>query len=264
MRHGTKRMRLGADSVRPFDYCCLGLTPPHDPVVTPDGYLYEREAIVANLLQQKTANRNAKRNVVARRERQSQQNVENAGRLLLADAAEFSARENALTTRPENHHLHSDHDSSSRADATKPWLLNADMIGCEDHEKAAGTVVSSGKTVCPMSRRPLKMSDLRAVLFTRNAISAETYAVSTQRGRYMCPVCSTTLTNMSRPAVLPSGHVLCGSCVDRFVMQEQRDPVTGQLLESARDVIYLRTGGTAFAASGGENKLAQQYQPSAR
>ena len=39
--------------MKDFDCCCLSLQPCRDPVVTPDGYLYEREAILEYILHQK-------------------------------------------------------------------------------------------------------------------------------------------------------------------------------------------------------------------
>ncbi|XP_068034369.1 nitric oxide synthase-interacting protein, partial [Anomalospiza imberbis] len=52
--YGTQRVRVGRDAIKDFDCCCLSLQPCRDPVVTPDGFLYEREAIVGFLLHQKT------------------------------------------------------------------------------------------------------------------------------------------------------------------------------------------------------------------
>ncbi|XP_033928284.1 nitric oxide synthase-interacting protein isoform X2 [Melopsittacus undulatus] len=51
--YGTQRLRIGRDAVKDFDCCCLSLQPCRDPVVTPDGFLYEREAIVQYLLHRK-------------------------------------------------------------------------------------------------------------------------------------------------------------------------------------------------------------------
>ena len=50
---GTAVERLGKDSIKDFDACALCLQPVQDPVVTPAGVLYERQAILENLLQQK-------------------------------------------------------------------------------------------------------------------------------------------------------------------------------------------------------------------
>ncbi|XP_014650746.1 PREDICTED: nitric oxide synthase-interacting protein isoform X1 [Ceratotherium simum simum] len=51
--YGTQNIRLSRDAVKDFDCCCLSLQPCHDPVVTPDGYLYDREAILEYILHQK-------------------------------------------------------------------------------------------------------------------------------------------------------------------------------------------------------------------
>lgn len=50
---GSKNVRLGKDSVKEFDCCSLTLQPCRDPVVTLDGYLYDKEAILECLLHQK-------------------------------------------------------------------------------------------------------------------------------------------------------------------------------------------------------------------
>jgi hypothetical protein len=74
-KYGRVAERVGKDSIKEVDCCCLTLQPVTDGVVTyvlahhrvgvegktltvfacsPDGYLYEREAILQNLLHQKT------------------------------------------------------------------------------------------------------------------------------------------------------------------------------------------------------------------
>jgi nitric oxide synthase-interacting protein len=52
---GTVRQRLGKDSHGNYYDCRLTLQPAVDPVVTPGGVLYSREAILESLLQQKKA-----------------------------------------------------------------------------------------------------------------------------------------------------------------------------------------------------------------
>ncbi|KAG8140178.1 hypothetical protein E2320_002891 [Naja naja] len=51
--YGTQNVRLSKDAVKDFDCCCLSLQPCKDPVVTSDGYLYEKEAILEYILHQK-------------------------------------------------------------------------------------------------------------------------------------------------------------------------------------------------------------------
>ncbi|XP_044300639.1 nitric oxide synthase-interacting protein-like [Varanus komodoensis] len=51
--YGTQNVRLSKDAIKDFDCCCLSLQPCKDPVVTPDGFLYEKEAILEYILHQK-------------------------------------------------------------------------------------------------------------------------------------------------------------------------------------------------------------------
>jgi len=48
--HGTQKLRLGSISKQKFGDCCLSLSPAMNPVVSPSGHIYSREAIVSYLL----------------------------------------------------------------------------------------------------------------------------------------------------------------------------------------------------------------------
>jgi nitric oxide synthase-interacting protein len=52
--YGTERARFNKDSMQEFDCCNLSLQPCKDPVITPDGYLYEREAIIGTAIAEGT------------------------------------------------------------------------------------------------------------------------------------------------------------------------------------------------------------------
>ena len=56
-KHGTITERLSKDAVPNFCDCHLTLCKARDPVVTPGGILYSREAILESLLSQKRANK---------------------------------------------------------------------------------------------------------------------------------------------------------------------------------------------------------------
>ena len=51
--YGTLAARYGKDGVKDFDCCCLSLHPCRDPVISEDGYLFEREAIIEYILKKK-------------------------------------------------------------------------------------------------------------------------------------------------------------------------------------------------------------------
>jgi hypothetical protein len=48
---GTQRARLGRDSQLPFGHCSLTLTATDDPVASPSGHVYDRQAIYSYMLE---------------------------------------------------------------------------------------------------------------------------------------------------------------------------------------------------------------------
>jgi nitric oxide synthase-interacting protein len=51
--YGTQRERLGKDSIKPFDACCLCLKPLIHPLCCPKGHTFCKECILECLLAQK-------------------------------------------------------------------------------------------------------------------------------------------------------------------------------------------------------------------
>ena len=50
---GSLKTRFSKDAIKEFDCCSLTLQPCKDPVVTMEGHLYDREAILEYILHQK-------------------------------------------------------------------------------------------------------------------------------------------------------------------------------------------------------------------
>jgi nitric oxide synthase-interacting protein len=245
--------------VRPFDCCCLSLGPPRDPVITPDGFLFDKQAVLENLWSQRLAQKS--------RKVRDAQLVENSLRAVAARTSEMDAMDIQLFACAEGA-IGVQRKALPGSDLRDPAL--GEISSATDQSRAElqeSNNVSAKKSTavrarCPMSGKPLKARDLRAVRFTPNRDTGESASETRLKGRFMCPVCYATLRNASRPAVLPSGNVICHSCVTKFLQGNNRDPVTGETVESENDVIFFRSGGTAFAFSGGEVKEAKQYLPS--
>ena len=53
---GSQKARFSKDSIKEFDCCNLTLQPCKDPVITPDGHLYERQSILEYILHIKQQN----------------------------------------------------------------------------------------------------------------------------------------------------------------------------------------------------------------
>ncbi|XP_029914181.1 nitric oxide synthase-interacting protein [Myripristis murdjan] len=266
--YGTQSIRLGKDAIKDFDCCCLSLQPCQDPVVTPDGYLYEKQAILEYILHQKMEI--AKKMKAYEKQKQAQKNDSQ----LESKSEErerverFKTKENSIVSKPINPFTSgqakdgeaqragegsasSSTAGSSAAPATSSQALPSFWIPSLTPEAKPTLLKKPSKVVsCPMSGRPIKMNELITVRFTPLDPSLDRVALLTRQDRYVCAVTKDTLGNSVPCAVLrPSGAVVTQECVEKLIRKDMMDPVTGDKL-SDRDIIPLQRGGTGFAGSG--------------
>uniref|UniRef100_A0A8C2XYX5 Nitric oxide synthase-interacting protein n=1 Tax=Capra hircus TaxID=9925 RepID=A0A8C2XYX5_CAPHI len=319
--YGTQNIRLSRDAVKDFDCCCLSLQPCHDPVVTPDGYLYEREAILEYILHQKKE--------IARQmkayEKQRGARREEQKELQRAAAQDhvrgFLEKEAAIVSRPLNPFTPKAASAGNGPDDAQPgssagpagkdkdkalpsfWIpsltpeakatkLEKPVRPISQHapvrplcQRGPGSPLrppaqtrvlkapspsshhlapappadpaslshphpQSRIVTCPMSGKPLRMSDLTPVRFTPLDSSVDRVGLITRSERYVCAVTRDSLSNATPCAVLrPSGAVVTLECVEKLIRKDMVDPVTGEKLTD-RDIIVLQRGGTGFAGSG--------------
>lgn len=218
--YGTQNIRLSRDAVKDFDCCCLSLQPCHDPVVTPDGYLYEREAILEYILHQK---REIARQMKAY-EKQRGARREEQKELQRAAAQDqvrgFLEKESAIVSRPLN-----------------PFMPKAATLPNTDGEQPGPSVGPLGKD-----------KDKALPSFWIPSLTPE--AKATKLEKPSRTVTRDSLSNATPCAVLrPSGAVVTLECVEKLIRKDMVDPVNGDTL-TERDIIVLQRGGTGFAGSG--------------
>ncbi|XP_044038687.1 nitric oxide synthase-interacting protein isoform X2 [Siniperca chuatsi] len=263
--YGTQSIRLGKDAIKDFDCCCLSLQPCQDPVVTPDGYLYEKQAILEYILHQKTEI--AKKMKAYEKQKQAQKsNSQLESKSEERERVErFKTRENSIVSKPINPFTSGQNKgsekgrtdsspaeaSSAGSAATSSQSLPSFWIPSLTPEAKPTLLKKPSKAVlCPMSGRHIKMNELIAVRFTPLDSSLDRVALLTRQDRYVCAVTRDTLGNSVPCAVLrPSGAVVTQECVEKLIKKDMIDPVTGDKL-SDKDIIPLQRGGTGFAASG--------------
>ncbi|XP_004597038.2 nitric oxide synthase-interacting protein [Ochotona princeps] len=264
--YGTQNIRLSRDAVKDFDCCCLSLQPCHDPVVTPDGFLYEREAILEYILHQKREiarqlkayekQRGAKREEQKQLQRAAAQDqvrgfLEKEGSIVSRPLNPFTSKA-ATETGPEDAQAGSSAGAPGKdKDKDKEKALPSFWIPSLTPEAKATKLEKPSRTVtCPMSGKPLRMSDLTPVRFTLLDDSVDRVGLITRSERYVCAVTRDSLSNATPCAVLrPSGAVVTLECVEKLIRKDMVDPVSGQQL-TERDIITLQRGGTGFAGSG--------------
>ncbi|KAM8794759.1 nitric oxide synthase-interacting protein [Eudromia elegans] len=238
--YGTQRVRLGRDAVKDFDCCCLSLQPCRDPVVTPDGFLFEREAILEYLLHERRRiqrlTKAYERQRAERRRAREQQQREGAQAALRG----FLQSGGAPGAAP-----------STSGDA-EPQTLPSFWIPSLTPEAEAGQLPKPDPVVrCPMSGRPLRRRDLVPVRFSAPPGPTAPGTGPGPRGeRWVCALSGDALGNAVPCAVLrPSGAVVTLACVERLIRKDMRDPLSGTPLGEG-DIIVLQRGGTGFAGSG--------------
>jgi len=256
---GSKDVRLGKDSIRNFDCCCLTLQPCKDPVVTPDGFLYDKEAILKNILHQKK--------LIARRlkefEKQQKKDERELAELARAEQEsklqKFCEKEDAIVSKPLDPFKKPDMPSASPSTSTS---LN-NMEGAKAKAlpsfwipsltpKAEATVAKKPdeKVRCPMSGKPLKMSHLIDVKFTPINDRDDKKSIHVKDARYVCAVTNDVLGNTIPAAVLrTSGCVVTIDCVEKLLKKDMLDPINTKKMTD-KDIIPLQKGATGFSDGG--------------
>lgn len=292
--YGTRVQRLGADSQRRFGDCSLCLAVAIDPVASPSGSVYCRECILKNLLAQKQAlveqkkdyeehlaqvaadaeGAEAAKRVAALRDfERSELSVTSAMTGAIGAAALLAEQRHVAELRAEVSKRIDNRDSSEKRSA----LEHASFWAPASTPGAAADVVRAPD---PHQRDPisgdiLRVKDLVAIKFTlaRPAATddddtglavAEGVDSSTARGsdmgKYMCKACMKAIVFQKAYLFKPCGHVLCDKCVAAFVIPSKHCFVCSAPVTKA-DVIKLQQGGSSFASHEGTQSSATKYAP---
>ena len=164
--YGSKSARFGKDSIKDFDCCCLTLQPCRNPVVTPEGFLFDKESVLEYIIQQKRQ--------IARKlkEFDKQLNRVKDEQKELAQA-ELETKKQKLIS-----HVEAPSDKmvagSSKDDTSicnmkngKNTELPSFWIPAMTPDATPTKVEKPDEKVrCPMSNRPIKLKDLIDVKFT--------------------------------------------------------------------------------------------------
>lgn len=246
--YGTQQGRIGKDSVKDFDCCCLTLQPCRYPVITPDGYLYDKEAILEYIIHQKKEIARRMKEYEKQQKRDESEMVEIAKAEEESKAQKFIELEKSIVSKPST--SSSDESSISNTSSGKAKILpsfwipsltpNAEKVKMKKPEKSV---------MCPMSGRPLKAKDLIPIHFTEVNDPDDKRSLITRKDRYMCAVTHDILGNSVPCAVLhTSGNIVTMECIEKLIKKDMIDPTNGMKLKE-EDIIPLQRGGTGYAST---------------
>lgn len=244
--YGSEAIRLGKDSIKEFDCCCLTLQPCHMPVVTPDGYLFDKEAILEYILHQK---RDISKKLKEFEKQKTKQQKE------AAELAEAEKR-SMLKTFVEKQSMSSKDQNAAGTSSVSNMVRGRDKelpsfwIPSLTPESSATALKKPDETVrCPMSSKALRLKDLIPVTFTL-AKDGDKRALIAKDVRYVCAVSNDILNNSVPCAVLrTSGNVVTMECIEKIIKKDMIDPTNGKKMTD-KDIIPLQRGATGFAGAG--------------
>lgn len=256
------------DSIKGFDCCSLTLQPCKNPVVTPDGWLYDKEAILKYILEKKTEYQKKLNAYEAQKSRELKNLQESSQKDAKMQKDSFEKMEknicNASTSKvysfvtPENTFNDRCFQGASSSKGKLPSFWVPSLTPSAEESK----LKRPDKTIfCPMSGKPLKMKDLINVKFTEIEDEDDKgKSLIAKEERYRCPVTKDILRNTTGVVVLrPTGHVVTAECVEKIIKKDMIHPLTGEKL-SNKDFITLARGGTGYSAAN-EQLKAERYRP---
>ncbi|XP_070508440.1 nitric oxide synthase-interacting protein homolog [Chironomus tepperi] len=247
---GTEHQRLAKESLKSFDCCNLTLQPCELPVITKDGYLFDKEAILQYII--------TKKGEYARKMKEfEKQKKSDEDELAEIAAAENKRKLEEFVKTEKNIKIGSKMDqpgpstsSSTLSNMTgaKKQQLPSFWVPSQTPDSGKAKVQKPDSTIyCPVSGKVLKSKDLIDVKFTLADPNAKKSLVA-QENRYVCAVSKDILTNSMPLAVLrPTGDVVTMDCVEKVIKKDMIHPLTNQKLTD-KDIIMLQRGGTGFSS----------------
>lgn len=258
----TRKEVMGTDCFLPFGFCGLSLKAPKDPVATPDGNIFDREAILECLLQQKLEIQ-AQQKKFDEQERKKEQRLKALDQEdELRQLEEFTRAEQGLLSQDLRHKRALEQAESKGSDGgPEKKLRKGELLKVDKSElraksfwtkeftpTAAPTEIKKvdTSTRCPVTGKKLKVKDLISVKM--DVADQKLLDQGGGKGVFCCAVSKNPIVFQQALLLKPSGVVILESVWKDIVSKEMKCPVTGKKLNGEEDILKLTTGGSGFSA----------------
>ncbi|XP_015522104.1 nitric oxide synthase-interacting protein homolog [Neodiprion virginianus] len=248
--YGTNSQRVSKDSLKDFDCCCLTLQPCRYPVVTKDGYLFDKEAILEYILTKKKQYARKLKEYEKQREKDEEQSKEQSANEELQKLQNFLKAEKNIVSQNKLPADEPGSSSISNMSNGRDKTLPSFWIPAKTPQAKEVTLQKPDKNIyCPVSGQVLKLKDLIPVKFTEVNDPDDKKSLILKQARYMCPITHDVLSNSVPCAVIKTtGHVVTMECVEKIIKKDWIHPLDGSTIKES-DIIVLQRGGTGYAAA---------------
>lgn len=196
--YGTQNERVGKDSVKSFDCCSLTLQPCRNPVITKEGYLFDKEAILQYIITKKNEYTRKMKLYEKQLKKEENEKTELANAEKEANLIKFMNREKNISSINAKEKAPS---TSTATTSTKP--LPSFWVPSQLPDAKLSKVEKPDPVVyCLITGKPLKMKDLIAVNWTLVKDPDDKKSLIAKENRYMCPVTHDILSNAVPCAVI--------------------------------------------------------------
>ncbi|XP_050679917.1 nitric oxide synthase-interacting protein homolog [Leptidea sinapis] len=258
--YGTQSERVGKDSVKSFDCCNLTLQPCRYPVVTKDGYLFDKEAILEYIIAKKNEYTRNLKKYEKQLKKEEEEKRELATAEKEANLIKFMNREKNITNTAKAATAPSTSSVSNLANGKNKELPSFWVPSQLPDAKISKLQKPDPTIYCPISGKPLKMKDLIEIKWTLVNDPDDKKSLIAKENRYMCPVTHDILSNAVPCAVIrTTGHVVTMECIKKIIKKDWLHPLTGDKLKE-KDIIVLQRGGTGYASTN-QNLEAKNERP---
>lgn len=201
--YGTQNERLGKDSVKSFDCCSLTLQPCRNPVITKEGYLFDKEAILEYIITKKNEYTRKLKKYEKQLKKEESEMAELAAAEKEANLIKFMNREKNISSKQQADGGASTSSSISNLANGKAKELPSFWVPSQLPDAKISKMEKPDPTVCcPISGKPLKMKDLIEVKWTLVNDPDDKKSLIAKENRYMCPVTHDILSNAVPCAVI--------------------------------------------------------------
>ncbi len=225
-------------------------------MITPDGWIYEKEAILEYILHKKMENAKLLKKFAQQKDQKDKDLNELAEIEQKEKLEKFLKTEGKLvpssTTSDKNEKTAASTSSVSNMKGEKGKQLPSFWIpSLVPESKTAAPMKKPNTTIyCPFSNKPISMKDLIDVKFKLINDKEDKRALIVKQDRYVCAVSNDVLGNNVPCVVLKtSGAVVTQEVVDKIIKKDMCDPINGKKMCDS-DFIPIQRGGTGFAGSG--------------